>query len=204
MGEDLDFVVQSLSLAYTLRVIKISPYHYVQREKSVVRTPVEDKSVIGLYNDLMSIECGSDNINWQNQVCIYMSFILQLKKMNLFVKNSCFFDKLKNKKIVVYGAGNYGKVFAEAVSNELRTEIQAITDSNWKNIKQIDKKIIAPEAIIKIEFDIIYIAILNEKICRLIKTNLIKMGIIEDKIMYYGITDIKVPEIKNILEEITE
>lgn len=204
MGEDLDFVVQSLSLAYTLRVIKISPYHYVQREKSVVRTPVEDKSVIGLYNDLMSIECGSDNVNWQKQVCIYMSFILQLKKMNLFVKNSCFFDKLKNKKIVVYGAGNYGKVFAEAVSNELRTEIQAITDSNWKDIKQIGKKIIAPEAIIKIEFDIIYIAILNEKICRLIKTNLIKMGIIEDKIMYYGITDIKVPEIKNILEGITE
>ena len=93
MGEDLDFVVQSLSFAHTLRVIKISPYHYVQREKSLVRTSVGTESVIGLYNDLMSIESTEDNANWQRQVCIYMSFILQLKKMNMFIKNSSFFDK---------------------------------------------------------------------------------------------------------------
>lgn len=189
MGEDLDFVVQSLSFAHTLRVIKISPYHYVQREKSLVRTSVGTESVIGLYNDLMSIESTEDNANWQRQVCIYMSFILQLKKMNMFIKNSSFFDKLKNKKIVVYGAGNYGCSFIEAAA-----------DSNWKNIDWKDEEVIAPEEVMERDFDIIYIAILNERICQTVKSNLINMGIQEDKILYYGIGDVRTDEIKNILE----
>lgn len=200
MGEDLDFVVQSLSFAHTLRVIKISPYHYVQREKSVVRTPVETESVIGLYNDLMSIELVEDNANWQQQVCTYMSFILQLKKMNMFVKNSSFFDKLKNKKIVVYGAGNYGRSFIEAAVIELGVSIEAVADSNWKNIDWKDEEVIAPDEVMKMDFDIIYIAILNEKVCQNIKSNLINMGIEEDKILYYGIGDVRTDEIKNILE----
>lgn len=200
MGEDLDFVVQSLSFAHTLRVIKISPYHYVQREKSLVRTSVGTESVIGLYNDLMSIESTEDNANWQRQVCIYMSFILQLKKMNMFIKNSSFFDKLKNKKIVVYGAGNYGCSFIEAAVNELGGSIEAVADSNWKNIDWKDEEVIAPEEVMERDFDIIYIAILNERICQTVKSNLINMGIQEDKILYYGIGDVRTDEIKNILE----
>lgn len=195
MGEDLDFVVQSLSFAHTLRVIKISPYHYVQREKSLVRTSVGTESVIGLYNDLMSIESTEDNANWQRQVCIYMSFILQLKKMNMFIKNSSFFDKLKNKKIVVYGCS-----FIEAAVNELGGSIEAVADSNWKNIDWKDEEVIAPEEVMERDFDIIYIAILNERICQTVKSNLINMGIQEDKILYYGIGDVRTDEIKNILE----
>ena len=200
IGEDLDFVVQCLSLANILRVIKISPYHYVQREKSVVRMPVGDESVIGLYNDLMSIESDSDNANWQRQVCTYMSFILQLKKMNLFIKKSYFFNELKNKKIVVYGAGNYGHAFVEALGSELGARIEAIADSNWKNVIWKHEKVIAPEDIIKRNYDIIYIAILNERICQTIKSNLINMGIKEDKILYYGIGAVRIDEIKNILK----
>lgn len=50
------------------------------------------------------------------------------------------------------------------------------------------------------DFDIIYIAILNERICQTVKSNLINMGIQEDKILYYGIGDVRTDEIKNILE----
>ena len=200
MGEDLDFVVQSLSLAHTFRVINISPYHYVQRQNSMVRTSASDESVIGLYKDLMAIESDIDNVIWQRQVCIYMSFILQLKKMNLFINNSSFFDKLKNKKIVVYGAGNYGHSFIEAAVNELGVKIEAVADSNWENINWTDEEVIAPEEVMKRDFDIIYIAILNEKVCQNIKSNLINMGIEEDKILYYGIGDVRIDEIKNILK----
>ena len=200
MGEDLDFVVQSLSLAHTLRVINISPYHYVQRQNSMVRTSASDESLVRLYKDLMSIELDIGDVIWQRQVCTYMSFILQLKKMNMFIKNSSFFDKLKNKKIVVYGAGNYGCSFIEAAVNELGTSIEAVADSNWKNINWKDEEVIAPQEIMKRNFDIIYIAILNEKVCQAIKSNLINMGIEEDKILYYGIGDVRIDEIKNILE----
>lgn len=200
MGEDLDFVVQSLSFAHTFRVINICPYHYVQRQNSMVRTSASDESVIGLYNDLMAIELFEDNANWQQQVCTYMSFILQLKKMNTFIKNSSFFDKLKNKKIVVYGAGNYGRSFIEAAVIELGVSIEAVADSNWKNIDWKDKEVIAPDEVMKMDFDIIYITILNEKVCQNIKSNLINMGIEEDKILYYGIGDVRTGEIKNILE----
>ena len=110
------------------------------------------------------------------------------------------FDKLKNKKIVVYGAGNYGCSFIEAAVNELGTSIEAVADSNWKNINWKDEEVIAPQEIMKRNFDIIYIAILNEKVCQAIKSNLINMGIEEDKILYYGIGDVRIDEIKNILE----
>lgn len=200
MGEDMDLVAQILSMIKTLRAINISPYHYVQRQNSMVRTSASDESIIGLYNDLMSIDSAEDNANWNQQVCTYMSFILQLKKMNMFIKNSSFFDKLKNKKIIVYGAGNYGHSFIEATVNELGASIEAIADSNWRNIDWTDQKVIAPEEVMKRNFDIIYIAILNEKVCQNIKSNLINMGIEEDKILYYGIGDVRIDEIKNILE----
>ena len=58
----------------------------------------------------------------------------------------------------------------------------------------------APEEVTKRDFDIIYIAILNEKVCQNIKSNLINMGIEEDKILYYGIGDVRIDEIKNILK----
>lgn len=200
IGEDLDFVVQSLNLTRSLRAIKICPYHYVQREKSMVRTSVSDKAVIGLYRDLMAIESDINEADWKKQVCTYMSFILQLKKMNLFIKNSSFFDKLKNKKVVVYGAGNYGRAFVEAVSEELHAVVLAIADSNWKNIEWDAGIIISPEDIVNIDFDMVYIAVLNENVCNDIKNNLLGMGVDENKIMYYGIKDVKSSEIKKILE----
>ena len=64
----------------------------------MVRTSASDESLVRLYKDLMSIELDIGDVIWQRQVCTYMSFILQLKKMNMFIKNSSFFDKLKNKK----------------------------------------------------------------------------------------------------------
>lgn len=200
IGEDLDFVVQSLNFTRSLRTIKICPYHYVQREKSMVRTSVSDKAVIGLYRDLMAVESDINKADWKKQVCTYMSFVLQLKKMNLFIKNSSFFDKIKNKKIVVYGAGNYGRAFVEAVSEGLHTEVLAIVDSNWKNIEWNEGKIIAPEDIVNIEFDMVYIAILNENVCNDIKNNLLDMGVDENKIMYYGIKDVDFGEVNKSLE----
>lgn len=200
IGEDLDFVVQSLNLTRSLRIIKICPYHYVQREKSMVRTSVSDKAVIGLYRDLMAVESDINKADWKKQVCTYMSFILQLKKMNLFIKNSSFFDKIKNKKIVVYGAGNYGRAFVEAVSEGLHTEVLAIADSNWKNIEWNVRKIIAPEDVVNIEFDMVYIAVLNENVCNDIKNNLLDMGVDENKIMYYGIKNVDFGEVNKSLE----
>lgn len=204
IGEDLDFVVQSLNLTRSLRVIKICPYHYVQREKSMVRTSVSDKAVIGLYRDLMAIESDINEADWKKQVCTYMSFILQLKKMNLFINNASFFYKLKNKKIVVYGAGNYGQAFVETVSDELHAVVLAVADSNWKNIKWNAEKIIAPEDIVNIDFDMVYIAILNEKVCISVKNYLLDIGIPEQKIIFYGIHDVKQNEIIDILELMTK
>lgn len=53
--------------------------------------------------------------------------------------------------------------------NELGASIEAVSDSNWRNIDWTDQKVIAPEEVMKRNFDIIYIAILNEKVCQNIK-----------------------------------
>ena len=90
------------------------------------------------------------------------------------------------------------------MSDELHAVVLAVADSNWKNIKWNAEKIIAPEDIVNIDFDMVYIAILNEKVCISVKNYLLDMGIPEQKIIFYGIHDVKQNEIIDILELMTK
>ena len=95
---------------------------------------------------------------------------------------SPFLNTMKDKKVVLYGAGNIGKnYYAQMLKSE---ELPVI----WVD-KQYQKYIryfhVEPvERLTETEFDYLIIAVLNPDVAAAIKTDLIKMGISEEKILY--------------------
>ena len=88
---------------------------------------------------------------------------------------------MEGKKIVIYGAGNYGKYFYENMSK--CADIVAWVDQEYEYLPWIGcKKIQSIEDINDLEFDAIFIAIVNHKIRQEVKASLIQIGVPKKKI----------------------
>lgn len=205
MGDDAVFVYSAIAQAKSFKNLEITPYHYRQHENSLVRKKVLSKSIIDLYRNLLKINISETlRMQWEKQVIVYMTFILQLKCTDIFVKNASFYKKFYDKKVVIYGAGNYGLAVCKALQKVMSVKIIGIADRDYHEIRKKHPEVIAPEDICTLDYDILYIGILNEKICATVKENLKKMGIEEQKIIYYKMQDVKTEDVQKTLESICE
>jgi len=123
-------------------------------------------------------------ILWDDAVCdkYYVSLFLGC---GIPINDKEVFDiykrYLEDKKIVLYGAGNYGKYFYENMAE--CSEIVAWVDREYMYLPWICCKKIQPiEDIKDIEFDAIFIAIVNHKIRQEVEANLIQMGVPKENI----------------------
>ena len=198
MGDDADFTYHAMIEAKSLRIIDISPYHYIQRAKSVVRNEVATDGLKGLFKDLITADKTGKNEQWKKQVYIYMNFLLLLKRTAECVKGVPFFQQFSDKKVVVYGAGNYGRAVSNALESELHTKIVGIADQDWEQLQERDSRVIAPEDILKKSFDYVYIGILNEDVCKMVKEQLVHEGIKEESILYYDGSRVSLTDIRLI------
>lgn len=88
---------------------------------------------------------------------------------------------LKGKRVLLYGAGNYGKYFYENLASQV--EIVAWTDQNYKQLSHIfGREIVAPSCIESLDFDILFIAIKNGRIKGEVTDMCMKMGVAKEKI----------------------
>ncbi len=86
------------------------------------------------------------------------------------------------KRVVLYGAGDYGRFCYDQMKDSC--DIVAWVDKNYKEHRnQYDCDIIAPETILIREFDLIYIAIMNDKIRQSVFDMLVGWGIEENLIV---------------------
>lgn len=202
VGEDVDFTCHALAKADSVNVLHVMPYHYVQRQQSMMRKEVTAASIQALFTDLDTIDFGQlTNVCWKEQMLFYKAFILQLKQTSLLVENSFFYKSLHEKKLLIYGAGNYGFALRRAFAgtNKLNITVTAMADRDWMKKTNSDVDVIAPEDIMKYNFDYVYIAILNEKICENVRDYLIDIGIEQEKIIYYKKADVREDEIDHIM-----
>lgn len=206
MGEDVDFTCQLITRAISVNIVASTPYHYVQRQSSMVRSCTAESSLYSLYKDLRDVNVPQGlEERWNMQICAYMSFILQLKGMELYVEKSSFFNRFRNSSVIIYGAGNYGRSVSTSMKNRLGVHIEAVADRDWSNrIKSFADiaPVIAPKDIAEKRFEYIYIAILNERVCESVKGMLMAQGISPDRIIYYSMSDIDAGEIMDIIEEL--
>lgn len=88
---------------------------------------------------------------------------------------------LDGKRVVLYGAGNYGKYFYGKLAG--RVEIIAWVDSNYEKMPYIfGRKIQSPDCIGKLEFDAVFIAVASGRIRQKIEEELLCFKIPLEKI----------------------
>lgn len=196
MGEDADFTYHVMLEAKSLYMKNISPYHYIQRTASMVRNEVAADSLKSLFEDLITADKTGENTQWQRQVHIYMNFLFLLKRTGECVKKDSFFQQFADKKVIVYGAGNYGRAVSNALERELHTKIIGIADQDWEQLQKSDNRVIAPKDMLEKQFDYVYIGILNEDICKKVKEQLVYEGIKENCILYYNDLQVNLTDIK--------
>lgn len=201
IGDDATFSYSSIAEAKTIRNIDIMPYHYIQRNNSLMRRNVSVESIAALYKSMLKISVPeSVRVQWEKQLQAYMTFILQLKSTDTFIQVSSFYEQFRRKKVVIYGAGNYGLTIYNILHEKLSSEIVGIVDRDYQQINKKYPEVMAPEKIVTMDYDIVYIGILNEKICEMVKENLKEMGIEEQKIIYFKMQDVKTEDVRKTLE----
>lgn len=104
----------------------------------------------------------------------------EMRALDLRAENQREYDVyrryLEGKKIILYGAGKYGKYFYEKMSGCV--EIAAWVDGNYKHMPCIFGQKIHPQDRIKdLDFDVVFIAVMDDMAKREIKNNLIQMGV---------------------------
>ncbi len=88
---------------------------------------------------------------------------------------------LEGKKIVLYGAGNYGKYFCEEMAG--CAEIIAWTDRDWIHLPWFCcMEIRSAEEIKHLEFDAVFIAIAQNSVKQEVRKMLVQMGVPKEKI----------------------
>ena len=90
-------------------------------------------------------------------------------------------------RLVVYGYGEVERDFCLQILNSGRFHLVAVADKNYKEITDKAVKIGPVEEIYNLEFDFIFIAILDKLMAGKIREALLSEGIAPDKIVWYDI-----------------
>lgn len=96
-----------------------------------------------------------------------------------------YFGRLKGKRVILYGAGNVGKCYYRHITRDTTCVFVSWVD---KNAKYLYEKELLPvegiECVQKYDYDIIIIAVYDERVYESVREELISEGIPEDKIVW--------------------
>lgn len=187
-GEDVAVVYPMIREASSLSVHHEAYYYHRQRNKNVVPSYIEDKQYLDKLYDLYRCLSDSmaDNPIFQKQIDLFYVYSVQLAKRKYgtvtYPQNSIFpFDEVeKNEKVIIYGAGNVGKLYVHQLNMLNYCRIVLWVD---KNHEQFDDKVHSPEEILNNDYDRIIIAIADSNVKRQAREYLIELGINEAAII---------------------
>lgn len=186
-GEDAVTVFPCLLLADSFLSLDYAPYHYRQRDGSIVRSSDElnKNNFVSIYKLLSKYYDGYDTLH--GQLKYYLFFILFLKaysQMNYGMSLFPFSDIKPGSRILVYGAGGFGKVIYSMINNDPDLVSAGWTDKDFEYLQRKGMPVNNISILENVDYDHIIIAILNERIAENVKNTLIQKNIPIDKIHY--------------------
>ena len=159
-GEDADLTYQIIPQAESLRIIDLYPYHYINRNNSMVSGKADGTEVNALNRDLKSTftKLGIYN-TLEDQLNRYISFVWLIKKPEVIVDLSL----LRNRPIALYGAGGFG----QSLKYFLGDLVSIWVDKNYIKYQKRGMDVWPVDGLNDCgnEYDAIFIAISDEKIC---------------------------------------
>lgn len=181
-GEDAACTYPCIKTAESLLNLHYFPYHYRQRLGSIVKSGEEQN-----YDNFREIYKRLRDVISYRQLRQYLFFILLLKGYTKIDSRQTLFpfEEIKpGSHIFVYGAGGFGKVLYEYVSEHSELQLAGWTDRDYLRYRKNSYNIDDFNSVFSVKYDYVIIAILNEETGRKVKKLLIEKGIPEYKILY--------------------
>lgn len=195
-GEDALVFYTYMMKCSSLYICKKSYYHYRIRKGSMCSS-MDERLIMNtyyLYKGLEKAFSASDR-NKSNLMNQLRNYVLQIDAHVLYLMYGVNTNRISrdnnwkidfyNKKIILYGAGEYGQLIYKYLMRNVECELIA-----WVDKKQIDKdditcKIEYPEVITNREFDFILIGVKSKKTSEEIKKELkVKYKVLDEQIYW--------------------
>lgn len=191
-GDDAVVVFAAALKANSFYFSNNHKYHYVIQNESITSNISSDtfNCILNLKKELEGLSKFINNkIDINKQILRYLQHIINISVSKMFdvqILQSCTYniDFLRNKNILIYGAGEYGEKFYKTISSEPDIKTIGWIDAlkSGKVIRNI--KIDSPDNINNYEFDYIVIAVKTEEFSNKIKNTLIENKVDESKIKW--------------------
>ncbi len=176
IGEDVDFFFRTVYRAESVLIKTDVLYHYRQHQKSMMRTKLPAERIKALYWDLYNIKEAAGLTEWVSQLNQYITFVMLLKRPESVVPYIMELSDIHGK-VVIYGAGEFGKSLYDILIEYKNITRLSIVDKQWQNMNNPGYHIENPEIVRSDIPDKIIVAILNENVCGQVEKYLIEMGI---------------------------
>lgn len=208
ISEEIEFTEDLINIAYIIyNSKKISftdqyYYHYRYRKASASNHSNSYKFILQCIESLKGFykflkHCGYDQ-QYRNAVNYRIFSLLGSRaaykwitseEVDIYKEKSALYmypDEaiLKNKKIVLYGAGEYGKHYYKRYSRPDLCQLVCWSDKEYKSMIDYPCRIESPDNILSYDFDYLLIAVFTSEVADRIKRDLIKKGILENKILW--------------------
>lgn len=193
-GEDLLCLCESILNSKKIAIFSKAFYHYVIRQGSITDNITEETIAWWgtLYLCMIKVferyECSQKitELAKMRLVNLEIEHLKRLKKYHIDVHLYYFddIDLIKDKRIVLYGAGNVGKDYYAQFSKYQNCKIVGWVDEQYNNYQFDYYRVKSPVIIRKLEFDYIIVAVKDrEKYCEIEKW-LKEEGILSNKILW--------------------
>lgn len=201
MAEDKMCLMTMLLDCTSVYVYHQPLYHYRIRANSMVHSGSAEYllKVYAVYkylNELYQDERFTKNMRKQSEVYITellykgINTLLGFENKNLLWIDPYWLDKIPmNAKIILYGAGELGKKYRKQLQS--RKDLQYITciDFSYERLNNEEFVVESPDMINDYEYDYVVITIKNPQKAQGIRMDLQKMGIADDKILWFDQTE---------------
>lgn len=195
-GEDALAFYTYMMKCRSIYVCRIAYYHYRIREGSMCRN-MDERLIMNTYYLYKGLEkafnvSDRSKSNLMNQL---KNYILQIDAHILYLmygvntnrisKDNNWEIEFYNKKIILYGAGEYGQLVYQYLMQNVECEVVAWVDKNQIDKEDSTYKIEYPEVIMNLEYDFILIGVKSKKVSEEIKKELkVKYKVLDEQ-MYW-------------------
>lgn len=181
-GEDVAVTYPLISRANNISIHKEIYYRHRQRPRGVLPAYIKDDLYLDkLYNLYKYLsEIMQFNKVFQKQIDLFYIYSVGLARrkygMTLYSKDDVFpFDQVeKGAKIVIYGAGNVGKLYVQQLKKLDYCQVVLWVDQNYE---QLGGEVCDPRVIMDTEYDKVVVAIADKDIRKQATETLITLGV---------------------------
>ena len=189
-GEDQTGVWMCLLRSKSICIIPQGGYHYVQRVDSICRkrNTISEKNLENIY---WLLKGNIENSKYKSEIMdnfyFLFSSIAMFQKYEYLLNRSNYLfpypEVLPNSKIVIYGAGSFGREIVRGIITNGKYKIVGWVDREPKQYENDLPRVESVATINEMTYDYIIVAIYDSEIACSAKNNLVTLGVSEDKIV---------------------